>query len=44
VHHGSSLYGLDADLLHDLEPDVILTQDPATSARSRTARSPTPSG
>jgi iron complex transport system substrate-binding protein len=27
VHHGSSLYGLDADLLHDLEPDVILTQD-----------------
>ncbi|MDX3663158.1 cobalamin-binding protein [Streptomyces sp. ID05-26A] len=27
VHHGSSLYGLDADLLNDLEPDVILTQD-----------------
>ncbi|MGI5506190.1 cobalamin-binding protein [Lentzea sp. CA-135723] len=27
VHRGSSLYGLDADLLHDLEPDVILTQD-----------------
>ncbi|MFD4671269.1 cobalamin-binding protein [Lentzea sp. NPDC058450] len=27
VHHGSSLYGLDADLLHDLKPDVILTQD-----------------
>ncbi|WP_394617013.1 cobalamin-binding protein [Lentzea sp. JNUCC 0626] len=27
VHHGSSLYGLDAGLLHDLKPDVILTQD-----------------
>ncbi|MFS8095723.1 cobalamin-binding protein [Lentzea alba] len=27
VHHGSSLYGLDADLLNDLKPDVILTQD-----------------
>lgn len=27
VHHGSSLYGLDAELLHDLAPDVILTQD-----------------
>ncbi|MET9229619.1 cobalamin-binding protein [Lentzea sp. NPDC003310] len=27
VHRGSSLYGLDADLLHDLKPDVVLTQD-----------------
>lgn len=27
VHRGSSLYGLDADLLNDLAPDVILTQD-----------------
>ena len=27
VHHGSSLYGLDADLLNDLKPDVVLTQD-----------------
>lgn len=27
VHHGSSLYGLDAELLNDLKPDVILTQD-----------------
>ncbi|MFI6099873.1 cobalamin-binding protein [Lentzea sp. NPDC051213] len=27
VHHGSSLYGLDTDLLNDLKPDVILTQD-----------------
>jgi iron complex transport system substrate-binding protein len=27
VHRGSSLYGLDADLLNDLRPDVILTQD-----------------
>lgn len=27
VHHGSSIYGLDTDLLNDLRPDVILTQD-----------------
>ncbi|MFD4639067.1 ABC transporter substrate-binding protein [Lentzea sp. NPDC058436] len=27
VHRGSSLYGLDADLLNDLKPDVVLTQD-----------------
>jgi len=27
VHRGSSLYGLDADLLNDLRPDVVLTQD-----------------
>lgn len=27
VHRGSSLYGLDVDLVHDLKPDVILTQD-----------------
>jgi iron complex transport system substrate-binding protein len=27
VHRGSSLYGLDADLLNDLAPDVVLTQD-----------------
>jgi iron complex transport system substrate-binding protein len=27
VHRGSSLYGLDAELLDDLKPDVILTQD-----------------
>ncbi|MGW6931394.1 cobalamin-binding protein [Lentzea sp. NPDC054927] len=27
VHRGSSLYGLDEELLDDLKPDVILTQD-----------------
>jgi iron complex transport system substrate-binding protein len=27
AHHGSALYGLDADLLADLRPDLVLTQD-----------------
>lgn len=26
-HHGSALYGLDTDLLADLRPDLVLTQD-----------------
>ncbi|MEU7477829.1 cobalamin-binding protein [Lentzea sp. NPDC042327] len=27
VHRGSSVFGLDVELLHDLKPDVVLTQD-----------------
>ena len=27
AHRGSSLYGLDADLLRELQPDLVLTQD-----------------
>lgn len=27
AHHGSALYGLDTDLITDLAPDLILTQD-----------------